>query len=133
MTLQTLVGETHINKYWGTNMNSNNMTFEERVTQELQTSLLKSIRDNDLVAPSYNQRLKIPQEVVEDCWNMVDIGKVKEQIAELIESQLAERIVNSIAAELATDIKQILSVKERREAIRSLARNNMDAILGVER
>lgn len=114
-------------------MNSNNMTFEERVTQELQTSLLKSIRDNDLVTPSYNQRLKIPQEVVEDCWNMVDIGKVKEQIAELIESQLAERIVNSIAAELATDIKQILSVKERREAIRSLARNNMDAILGVER
>ena len=34
-----------------------------------------------------------------------------------------------MAAELSTDIKQLLSVKERREKIRSLARDHMDSIM----
>ena len=33
------------------------------------------------------------------------------------------------AAELATDIKQILSVQERREMLRGLAREHMDAVM----
>lgn len=33
-------------------------------------------------------------------------------IAERLESELADRMVNHMAAELATDIKQILSVRE---------------------
>lgn len=37
--------------------------------------------------------------------------------------------MNHMAAELATDIKQILSVKERREALRALAREHMDAVM----
>ena len=38
-------------------------------------------------------------------------------------------MVNHMAAELATDIKQILSVQERREALRALAREHMDSIM----
>lgn len=41
-------------------------------------------------------------------------------------------MVNSIAAELATDIKQILSVKERREMLRGIAREHMDAVMKAE-
>ena len=63
------------------------------------------------------------------CWKLVDSDKVKQQVAALLEAELAERMVNSIAAELATDIKQILSVKERREMLRGIAREHMDAVM----
>ena len=40
-------------------------------------------------------------------------------------------MVNHMAAELATDIKQILSVSERREMLRGLARDHMDAVMSA--
>ena len=64
-----------------------------------------------------------------EVWAMVDSDALKLRLKERIEAELADRIVNHIAAELATDIKQILSVTERREAIRSLAREHMDSIM----
>jgi hypothetical protein len=41
---------------------------------------------------------------------------------------LADKIINHIAAEISTDIKKLLSVSERREALRSVARENLDRI-----
>lgn len=79
--------------------------------------------------PNYESRFKVPAEWVSACWKLVDADKVKQQVASLLEEELAERMVNSIAAELATDIKQILSVKERREMLRSLARDHMEAVM----
>jgi predicted transcriptional regulator len=64
-----------------------------------------------------------------EVWAMVDRDALKLRLKERIEAELADRIVNHIAAELATDIKRILSVTERREAIRSLAREHMDSIM----
>lgn len=104
----------------------------EKVVNALTQSFVDEIRKGGMVAPNYKNRIEIPADLISSCWEMVDIDKVKSQIAQHIEDQLAERIVNSIAAEIATDIKQILSVKERREAIRALARNNMEAILKGE-
>ena len=46
--------------------------------------------------------------------------------------ELAERIVNHMAAEISTDVKQILSVKERREALRALARHHMDSLMSAK-
>ena len=53
----------------------------------------------------------------------------KDENATRLEAELADRMVNHMAAELATDIKQILGVKERREMLRGLARDHMDAVM----
>lgn len=58
-----------------------------------------------------------------------NVDKVRAQFAARLESELADRMVTHMAAELATDIKQILSVKERREMLRALARDHMDAVM----
>ncbi len=79
--------------------------------------------------PNYESRLKIPVEWITSCWNLIDAEKLKTAIAARLEAELADRIINSIAAELSTDIKQILSVKERREMLRGLARDNLQAIM----
>ena len=102
---------------------------EDAIKNAAERSILKIISDGSWIAPDYNNRVKLPSDFMADVWKLVDREKVKKLLADRIEDQLADRIVNAIAAELATDIKQILSVTERREAIRSLARDHMEAIM----
>ena len=103
--------------------------FESQVKAAAEHAVLRFIGDGGWLLPNYESRLKIPVEWMADCWRLVDAEKLKQQMATRLEAELADRMVNHMAAELATDIKQILSVKERREMLRSLARANMDAVM----
>lgn len=103
--------------------------FEMAVKTAAEKAVLKFVQDGGWLMPNYESRLKIPAEWVADCWNLIDQDGLKRQVAERLESELADRMVNHMAAELATDIKQILSVQERREMLRGLAREHMDAIM----
>lgn len=106
------------------------LTFEQQVKAAAEKAVLKFFADG-WVLPNYEARLKIPAEWIAEAWRLVDADKVRAQLAQRIESELADRMVNHMAAELATDIKQILSVKERREALRALARDHMDAVMNA--
>lgn len=103
--------------------------FETQVKHAAEKAVLHFIGTGGWLLPNYESRLKVPAEWIADCWRLVDSEKLKKAIAERLESELAERMVNHMAAELATDIKQILSVRERREMLRSLAREHMDSIM----
>jgi hypothetical protein len=103
--------------------------FEQQVKAAAEKAVLQFIQSGGWLMPNYEARLKVPLEWLAECWRLVDAKKLQAQITERLESELADRIVNHMAAELATDIKQILSVKERREAIRALAREHMDSIM----
>ena len=103
--------------------------FDAKVKAAAESAVLQFIGAGGWLLPNYEARLKIPAEWIAECWRLVDADKLRVQIAARLESELADRMVNHIAAELATDIKQILSVKERREKLRALARDNMDAVM----
>lgn len=103
--------------------------FEKALQAAAERSILKLISDGSWIQPDYANRVKLPADFMADVWGLVDTNKLKRELATRLESELAERIVNSMAAELATDIKQILSVKERREALRNLAREHMNEIM----
>lgn len=103
--------------------------FEQAVKDAAEKAVLKFVQDGQWLQPNYESRLKVPAEWVAECWQLVDRDKLKQKIAERLESELADRMVNQMAAELATDVKQILSVKERREMLRNLAREHMDAVM----
>ena len=105
--------------------------FEQAVKAAAEKAVLKAIQDGSWLMPNYENRLKIPVEWIAECWNLVDVNKLKVNIADRLERELADRMVNHMAAELATDIKQILSVSERREMLRGLARKHMDAIMAA--
>lgn len=106
-------------------------SFEEEIRIAAQKSIVKQIQQGDWLKSSYNDRVEIPPSYLMEIWNLVDHKKVKENLASRIEQELADRIVNHMAAEMATDIKQILGIPERREAIRSLARENLDRICSL--
>lgn len=103
--------------------------FDQQVKAAAEKAVLQFIGSGGWLLPSYESRLKIPAEWIADCWRLVDADRLKQQIAHRLESELADRMVNHMAAELATDIKQILSVRERREMLRGLAREHMDAVM----
>lgn len=105
----------------------------KKLQQQAEKSILSMITKGNWIQPDYSSRVKLPQDFMESVWQSVDQDKVKAQLASRLESQLADRIVNHMAAEIATDIKQILSVKERREAVRALARKHMDEIMAAGR
>jgi hypothetical protein len=92
-------------------------------------AVLKIISDGSWIAPDYANRFKIPREMLEDVWKLVDIEKVKRAMASRLEEELANRIINRMAEEISTDVKQILSVTERREALRHVAREHMNEIM----
>lgn len=105
--------------------------FEKAVKTGAERAVLKIISEGQWIAPDYANRFKLPGEFMADVWKLVDADKLRAQLAARLEQELADRIVNHLAAEIATDVKQLLSVKERREALRALARQHMESVLNA--
>ena len=103
--------------------------FENQLKAAAEKAVLHIVSSGQWLQPNYDSRIKVPAEWIAEMWGMVNADSVRQKLALRIESELADRMVNNMAAELATDIKQILSVKERREALRALAREHMDAVM----
>jgi hypothetical protein len=106
------------------------MDFEAKLKQAAEQSVLRIISDGSWVMPDYGNRFKLPADFMAGVWGLVDGDSLKAQLARRLEAELADRIVNHLAAEIATDIKQLLSDKERREALRALARQHIDSLAG---
>lgn len=105
--------------------------FENAVKAAAEKAVLKIISEGSWVQPDYANRVQLPKDFMAEVWKMVDTEKIKKCLAARLESELADRLVNHMAAEIATDVKQLLSVTERREALRSIARSHMDAVLSL--
>lgn len=103
--------------------------FELALKTAAEKTVLKIISDGNWIAPDYASRFKIPADFLSDVWGLIDPAKVKQALASRLEEELADRIMNHMAAEIATDIKQILSVQERRELLRGIARAHLNQIM----
>jgi hypothetical protein len=103
-------------------------SLEQQIKSAAEKAILHSIASGNFFTLDYSGRTKITAEFMADVWRLVDHEKVKMALAARLEVELAERIVNHLAAEMATDIKQILGVPERREALRAIARENINRI-----
>lgn len=102
---------------------------EEQIKHAAEKAILKILADGSWVSLDYGQRVKIGNDFLQDVWKLVDVEKLKDQLARRLEQELADRLINHMAAELATDVKSILSVAERREALRAVVRENFDRIM----
>lgn len=102
--------------------------FESDLINSVKCALTKQITGTDFIAINYNDRMKLPEDFINRAWKLVDQERLLTKLAERLELELVDRLVNQIAAELATDIKQVLSVKERREEVRNLVRENINRL-----
>jgi predicted transcriptional regulator len=105
-------------------------SLEDRVKQHAENAVVEFISSSGWLQPDYNKRITVPADILESAWKLVDRDMIIAQLKERIERELADRLINHIAAEMATDVKQLLGVPERREAIRALARTHLESIMG---
>lgn len=98
------------------------MTFDEQLQEAVQHSVLKMVRDGALVLPEYSSRAKVPAAKVQEMYDSVNWDRVRALVIEEVERAVADKILNAMATEMATDIKQILSNKELREEVRGFIR-----------
>jgi hypothetical protein len=106
-------------------------SFEQQAAAAVQSAVLKLLAGGEWLSIGYSERMKLDANFLADVWGLVDREQLKRKLAERLESELIDRMVNHMASELATDIKQILSVKERREALRELARRHMTSVMNA--
>jgi hypothetical protein len=97
-------------------------SFEQQLTEAVQQSVLKMIRDGNLIAPDYSSRPKVPPHKLQEVYDNIDWGRVRSLVMERVEERCADHLLNSMATEIATDVKQVLSNKELREEVRSFIR-----------
>ena len=103
-------------------MMSEQQTFEQEIQQAVQQSVLKMVREGQLVVPDYAARAKVPAAKVQELYDSVDWANVRRLVIAEVERAVADKILNQMATEMATDVKQILSNKELREEVRGFIR-----------
>lgn len=98
------------------------MTFEEQMMQAVEDSVLKMIRDGGFIMPDYANRPRIPSDKVQDIYAAINWDNVRRKVMDKVEDRCADHILNSMATEIANDVKQVLSNKELREEVRTFVR-----------
>lgn len=98
------------------------MTFDETLTQAVQHTIVDFIRKGEWMKLDYNARINVDSAWLRDMHSRVDMGNVMALVAGQVEQRIADGIMNSMATEIANDVKSIMCNKELREDIRATIR-----------
>lgn len=110
----------------------NELPFDQQLVEQIKQNMMTTLSKLDFIMPDYNNRVKVPAGFYQKAWDMVDHEQVLKNLAVRIEQELADRIMNHLASEMATDIKQLLGDKDRREVIRGKAREILEQLGGAK-
>lgn len=103
------------------------VNFEEKFNDLIQKKIINDISRQDLIKINYDNRYEVPYEVLKECYEKIDIEKVKEKITSRLEEEM-DKIVNKIITEFSNDIKQIMCNRELREDLRYYMRTKIEEI-----
>lgn len=103
-----------------------NETFAQDLMQRIEPSILNQLSKAQFIDTGYTSpKVKLPQSLLDECYNNMDIDKIKEKITARLEEEVAEKIVNKLLTEYSNDVKQIMSNTELREDLRSILRSKI--------
>ena len=112
------------------NSEKQKMSLEEQIKTAAESAVLKHIREGGWIMLDYENRLKLPRGILDEVFKLIDWEAMKIQLKAKIEGELVDRLMNQMATELSTDVKQILCNQERRECLRAVIRENIDRLTG---
>lgn len=104
------------------------VNFEEKFNDLIQKKIINDISKQDLIKINYDNRYEVTYEVLKECYEKIDIEKVKEKIISRLEEEMADKIVNKMVTEFSNDIKQIMCNRELREDLRYYMRTKIKEI-----
>jgi len=100
----------------------------ERIEQALEVGLIKQIQSGDVFKLGYDAKIDASAEL-KQAYKNINYLKVYARITELLEEELAVKIVNKIISEMGNDIKALMCNNEIREDFKFLMRKGVEAIM----
>ena len=97
----------------------------ERIQQAIENSIIKMIQSGDAIKMNYDNKVDVSAEV-RKAYAQINYTKVFARISELLEEELAQKIVNKIITEMGTDIKNLMSNATVRDDFRFLMRKGVE-------
>ena len=86
------------------------------------------IQSGDAIKMNYDNKVDVSAEV-RKAYAQINYTKVFARISELLEEELAQKIVNKIITEMGTDIKNLMSNATVRDDFRFLMRKGVEEIM----
>jgi hypothetical protein len=98
-----------------------------RMREAIEDSLVTMVRKGDWIQPGYETRVRVDFRMLQEVFDSLDMDRVKARVTDRVEGLVADKIMNSMAAGVANDVKQIMSDKELRADIRATVREKIAA------
>jgi len=99
-----------------------------RIEAAIEGALVKMIQSGEVFKLPYDKKIDISQEL-HSALSVVDYERVRSKITELLEIELAQKIVNKIVTEMGNDIKKLMENATIRDDFRFLLRKGVETIL----
>ena len=99
--------------------------FEMDVMQAIRKSLVEAITKGNWVQIPYESRPTIPASRLRSIYEQIDFVRVQAMCIERVEEMVADKIIHSLATEVATDVKKIMCNTELREDLRAILRDKI--------
>ena len=102
---------------------------ESKILMEaLERGMLKSIQSGEVFKIPYDDKIDMSKEL-RQAYSNIDFAKVYAKITELLEEELARKVVSKIITEMGTDIKNLMCNNEIREDFKYLLRRGVETIM----
>lgn len=100
----------------------------ERIIQALENGIIKSLQSGEMFKFPYDGKIDVTNEL-KQAYRNINYEKVYARITELLEEELAQKIVNKIITEMGNDIKKLMSNAEIRDDFKFLMRKGVETIM----
>ena len=109
-----------LNKYQGELVMAE--SFDEVMQKTVQNAVLDFVRKGEWMKMDYSAKINVDSAWLREMHSRVNMDNVMKIVAGSVEQRIADGIMNSMATEIATDVKSIMCNKELREDIRAMIR-----------
>lgn len=99
-----------------------------RIQQATEDAIVKMIREGNTLKMDYDRRIDVSSEM-RKVHSQVNWEKVFVRVKELLEEEIAQKMVNKIVTEMGTDIKTLMSNATVRDDFKFLMRKGVNDIL----
>lgn len=100
----------------------------QKIIDAMENGIVKAIAAGDIFKFPYEGKIDLSAEM-RQAYKNIDYPKVYGRITELLEEELAQKVVNKIITEMGTDIKKLMSNNEIREDFKFLMRKGVETIM----
>ena len=100
----------------------------QKIMNAMEIGIIKNIQEGSVFKIPHDARIDISEEL-RKAYKNIDYDKVYARITQLLEEELAIKVVNKIITEMGNDIKALMSNKDIREDFKYLMRKGVETIM----